>query len=245
MISEVTFAKKFTSFWNETLPNAKNYVRLMNGGLITAEYHPLPPAERKNNTALVNVLAFQMLRRTLNKTTTAPATAENYFNSKDYQSDLTYCLGYISRFSHSEQLSLPLSKPEQKQAQEIFKTLYARYGTDKSSVTIDPNFDGCGFINKAQGDILHRTTLVEVKSGERRFGVSDLRQVITYLALNQQSRKPLKITHIELFNPRMGISFSAEIESLCNSLSATSSQELFSEIQKFIVDNNFIEDINI
>lgn len=43
MISETTFAKKFTSFWAQLLPNANNYIRLVNGAMVQSLYTPEKP----------------------------------------------------------------------------------------------------------------------------------------------------------------------------------------------------------
>ena len=40
MISELTFSRKFTSFWNQLLPNANNFIRIINGSLIEDVYPP-------------------------------------------------------------------------------------------------------------------------------------------------------------------------------------------------------------
>lgn len=243
MISESSFSKKFTSFWNEILPNSKNYVRLINGGLIEAFYEPFDTADRKNNTALVNVHAFSMLRDLCNKNQTIDQLyGSDYFKSNRFDFLLKRDLDYLSKFTYGDECSLPLSDKEKSQARDLFRQMHLRYLGDGVDVYIDPRFDGCGFINESFGDIVSGTKLIEIKSGERRFNLVDLRQVLVYLVLNYYSKKPFEINSIELFNPRMGIAFSEDVEDFCLNLSALNSQDLFYEIQKFIVDNNFVEE---
>ncbi|WP_457934693.1 hypothetical protein LOS73_06395 [Pseudoalteromonas sp. SCSIO 43210] len=243
MISETTFSKKFTSFWNEMLPNSKNYVRLINGGLLDPVYEPFDTADRKNNTALVNVISFSMLRELCNGAQTLDQlSSTKYFESQHFESLLEKDLSYLSKFSYGTECSLPLSAKEKEQASQLFRLMYFRYVANNSTSTIDPKFDGCGFINKSYGDLISDHKLIEIKSGERRFNLTDLRQVLIYLVLNHYSKQPFKISTIELFNPRMGIAFSEDVESFCLNVSALNSQELFSEIQKFVVDNNFVEE---
>ncbi|MDI3429627.1 hypothetical protein QLG02_04700 [Aeromonas sp. V90_14] len=249
MISEATFSKKYTSFWNETLPNSKNYVRLINSGLLQAIYEPFSPADRKNNTALVNVLFFNIFRHANeNKLRFENYNRPSFFESNEFIQMQNKSIEYLSRFSYGNECALPLSDIEKRQTLQLFRMIYSRYMDrhkrfidDDFTLIIDPVFDGCGFINESVGDFLFGDTLVEIKSGERSFSSIDVRQVLTYLTLNHFSKKPYKINKIELFNPRMGISFSESVESFCKNLSALSSQELFSEIEKFIVENNFIE----
>ncbi|MDP5133607.1 MAG: hypothetical protein NWQ54_22215 [Paraglaciecola sp.] len=243
MISESTFSKKFTSFWNEILPNSKNYVRLINSGLLEPVYEPFDAADRKNNTALVNVHSFTMLRELCNKSQTSDQLFSNaYFKSQRFDFLLNMDLKYLSKFSYGAECTLPLSDKEKEQARQLFKQMYIRYFANNLKVVIDPKFDGCGFINESFGDFISGFKLVEIKSGERRFSLSDLRQLLVYLALNHYSRNSFHITHIELFNPRMGIVFTEAVDSFCLNLSALNSQDLFAEIQKFIVDNNFVEE---
>lgn len=246
MISESTFSKKFTSFWNEILPNSKNYVRLINGGLLEPVYEPFDTADRKNNTALVNVHSFTMLREFCNKKQTLDQLSSNdYFNSPRFDFLLNMDLEYLSKFSYAADCTLPLSDKEKEQARQLFKQMYVRYFTNDLNVVIDPKFDGCGFINESFGDFIAGSKLVEIKSGERRFVLSDLRQLLVYLTLNHYSRNTFDITHVELFNPRMGIVFSEAVDSFCLNVSALNSQELFAEIQKFIVNNNYIEEFGV
>ena len=242
MISEATFSKKFTSFWNEILPNSKNHVRLINGGLLEAIYEPFDPAERKNNTALVNVLSFSLLRSLCNREKTLDELNNiEYFKSSYFNAQVDNSLTYLSKFNYGEECKLPLSSKEILQTSQLFKIMYARYIANGQNTEIDPRFDGCGFLNESYGDLISNTTLVEIKSGERRFSVIDIRQILVYLVLNHYSKNPKGIEYVELFNPRMGISFTESVDSFCLNVSALNSQELFSEIQKFIVDNNFVE----
>jgi hypothetical protein len=243
MISEVTFSRKFTSFWNEILPNSKNYVRLINGGLLEPVYEPFDTADRKNNTALVNVISFSMLRELCTRAQTLDQlNSAKYFESQHFESLLEKDLSYLSKFSYGADCSLPLSAKEKKQTSQLFRLMYIRYVANNTISIIDPKFDGCGFINESFGDLISDNKLIEIKSGERRFNLTDLRQVLVYLALNHYSKQPFRISKIELFNPRMGIAFTEDVESFCLNVSALNSQELFYEIQKFAVDNNFVEE---
>ncbi|MEZ9426390.1 hypothetical protein AB4186_23920 [Vibrio lentus] len=244
MISEITFSKKFTAFWNELLPNARNHIRLINGGLTEAMYEPFSSAERKENIALVNVMSFQLLRKVINKEINNEKVNSSTFHlSPDFDSVMFTSLDYLSRFSYGNACSLPLNNLEISQIIQLYKKMYIRCMSSKHTRIIDPEFNGCGYINDAKGDILIDNTLIEIKSGERNFSIYDIRQVLVYCALNSYSKNRKKIEKIELFNPRMGISFSEDIDNLCRDLSSLSSQELYSEIEGFITDISFVEPI--
>lgn len=243
MISEITLSKKFTAFWNEILPNSKNYIRLLNGGLIERVHVPFEPAIIKNNVALVNVLSFELFRTVVNRTSTIDELSnKNYFESNQYKFILNKSLDYLSRFKYGKNCILPLKVEELNDVIQLYNTMRNRYLNSNKEVIVDPVFAGCGFINESNGDLISDTTLVEIKSGERNFSVIDLRQMLIYCTLNHFSQNSYKLEYIEFFNPRMGISFTEEIENFCQNLSALSSQELFTEIQKFITDINFVEE---
>ncbi|MBL0479506.1 hypothetical protein JD489_19720 [Aeromonas veronii] len=132
MISEATFAKKYTSFWNETLPNSKNYVRLINGGLLQPIYEPFPPAERKNNTALVNVLFFNMFRHASNNRLNFDIfNNPSFFESLDFIQLQDASIKYLSKFSYGNDCDLPLSNIEKRQTLQLFQAIYSREGANK------------------------------------------------------------------------------------------------------------------
>jgi hypothetical protein len=243
MISEVTFSKKFTAFWNQTLPNSKNYIRLINAGLIERVYKPLPPARRKNNIALINVLSFELVKAVATqKLSIDDVSNKDFFKSNGFKLIFDLSMTFLSRFSYGNNVDLPLENDELNEVIALYKAIYIRYVANSKNIEVEPEFSGCGFINQANGDIACDETLIELKSGERNFSVMDLRQILTYCTLNHFMGSPLLIKKIELFNPRTGIAYSEDIESFCQNVSALSSLELFSEIQKFITDINFIEE---
>lgn len=243
MISEVTFSKKFTAFWNQILPNSKNYIRLINAGLIERVYEPLTPAKRKNNVALINVLSFELIKAVATRKLSIDEVSKPlFFKSAEFTSIFDSSMMFLSRFTYGNDVELPLDVDEYNEILVLYKAIYTRYVANSKMVQIEPVFSGCGFINQANGDIACDKTLIELKSGERNFSVMDLRQILTYCALNHFMDSPLLIEKIEIFNPRMGIAYSEDIESFCQNLSALSSRELFSEIQQFITDINFVEE---
>ncbi|MFL7011663.1 hypothetical protein [Enterovibrio norvegicus] len=243
MISEITFSKKFTAFWNQILPNSKNYIRLINAGLTERVYEPLTPARRKNNIALINVISFELVKAVVERKLTIDDVSEKYFfKSDEFKFISDSSVSFLSKFSYGNEVELPLDSDEINEVLVLYKAIYSRYVANSKTVQVEPEFSGCGFINQANGDIACDGTLIELKSGERNFSVMDLRQTLTYCALNHFMKAPLIIEKIELFNPRMGIAYSEDIESFCQNLSALSSRELFSEIQNFITDINFVEE---
>lgn len=93
----------------------------------------------------------------------------------------------------------------------------------------EPEFPGCGIIDSCSGDLLVGDILFEVKAGERAFLSIDIRQLVTYAALNSNANK-FKIGKIGLFNPRVGMRAEFDLDELCFEISGKKTAELLSEI---------------
>ncbi len=242
MISELTFAKKFTSFWNQLLPNEKHYVRLINEGLFEVFDAPTGQGNRKENIAFINELAFELYKSIVQK----EIKISDIDNIKFYQEN-TFNIIYekarsrLAKFAYGSNFSLPLDANEFHTMKQLVMRLHTRYFQSLVDITASPFFSGCGYINNSFGDLYIPGKLIEVKSGARNFGVVDFRQVLIYCTLNFYSKKSVKIDNIELVNPRMGITYSSKIDDLSNNLGSLDPEDLFFEIKQHITENSFIE----
>jgi hypothetical protein len=245
MISEITFSKRFTSFWNQLLPNERHYVRLINDGLFEVVDPPTGDKNRKENIALINEASFEIYKEILNKIINIHQLhTTEFYNSKIF-SDLTLkVMERLSKFAYGSKFTLPLVSNEKETIKKLTLRLHSKYPSHLANIRIPPFFPGCGYINSAHGDLHINAKLIEIKSGARNFSVVDMRQVLTYCTLNFYSKTPLPIDTIELYNPRMGICYSSEINKLCNDLGSLDQEELFFEIKQRITDDSFIESID-
>ncbi|MFE8047916.1 hypothetical protein [Brenneria goodwinii] len=241
MISELTFSRKFTSFWNQLLPNANNFIRIVNGSLVEDIYPPLTNSTNRANNVFVNECAFNIYAATQNGLLDENILfSSDIFHSPEFQHIFENTKEYLKRFSYGSNFQLPLDMLEYNTIREISRSIYQRYKGIKY-VEVSPLFSGCGVINNSYGDIYHPNNLVEIKSGDRKFSVYDLRQLIIYLTLNFYSKEKREIRNFELFNPRMGISYSDTVISLCKELAFIQPQEMYFLIMNSITDENFIE----
>ncbi|ELT0932019.1 hypothetical protein ACX928_16235 [Enterobacter roggenkampii] len=241
MISELTFSRKFTSFWNQLLPNANNFIRIINGSLIEDVYPPLDESANRANNVFVNECAFNLYKAIQNGSIDRNIlSVPGLFHSADFQTIFEQTKEYLKRFSYGSNFKLPLSMIEYNTIREMAKSIFSRYG-EINQVEVSPNFDGCGVINNSYGDICYSNILVEIKSGDRKFSVYDLRQILIYFTLNFYSKNKRGITSFELFNPRMGIIYSDSIVNLCKELAFIQAEELYFEIMNSITEENFIE----
>jgi hypothetical protein len=96
-----------------------------------------------------------------------------------------------------------------------------------------PYFAGCGILESCQGDILTGSTLYEVKSGEGGFRLTDLRQVLAYCALNHA--RPLHtISSVGFINPRVGIFYISNVDTLVRSAAGISADSFFFDTANFL-----------
>lgn len=241
MISETTFARKFTSFWTQLLPNEKNYIRLINGGMVQSLHHPEEPA-RADNVALCNMLAFELFKGIVNgNLSKSDLRNSTVFKTKLYSALVETCSKRLSRFLHGKSMSLPLNNDEIIDIRAVSIHMLEYLPPGMATIKFSPHFQGLGFLNEAEGDILFEKNLIEVKSGYRSFSVTDIRQVLVYLTLNYFSFEPKNIGKIELYNPRMGSVFEVDVDVLCDDISALQPADLFNEILLFVTENTFIE----
>ena len=245
MISEVTLAKKFTSFWNQLLPNSNNFMRVINRGLVEnlKGNYELSENTRPINVSLINVLSFKLLKSVVTKEISFDnCLRESFFTSDDFNKVLTASIFYLKRFSNKSGLLLPLNKDELNEVIHLFVCLYKRYESFFSVIEISPIFQGCGFVNKSEGDIFFTDTLVELKSGKRNFSITDIRQLLVYCTLNHYANKEKRqIKNIELFNPRMGLAYKTSLIDLSENLGSLAHEDLLFEIHSFITESNLIE----
>lgn len=241
MISELTFSRKFTSFWNQLLPNANNFIRIINGSLVEDIYPPLDESLNRANNVFVNECAFNLFSALQNDSIDEKILfSSTIFHNAEFQIIFEKTQEYLRRFSYGSNFQLPLSMLEYNTIREISKSIYHRYRSTRN-LEISPLFNGCGIINNSYGDIYHTNTLVEIKAGDRKFSVYDLRQLLIYLTLNFYSKEKRDIKNFELFNPRMGISYSDTITVLCKELAFIQPEELYFMIMNSITEEKFIE----
>ena len=100
-----------------------------------------------------------------------------------------------------------------------------------------PQFAGCGMLDAVKGDILHGKCLYEVKAGDRSFRVTDIRQVLTYCAMDFAAGK-FGIKEVVLLNPRRGTHFRTSVEELVRETAGSSAVEFCASVIEFLSAEN-------
>ena len=86
---------------------------------------------------------------------------------------------------------------------------------------------------QCKADVLFGETLYDIKAGDRDFRLVDVRQLITYCALNHAVSN-YTINKVGVVNPRLGVFFNVGVDELVEGMTGTSAVELFEEITTFL-----------
>lgn len=220
MISEVSFSRGFASFWTEYTPWLGEYVSSINKGIGVRVQAPIIIADDTSHRAINNVIAFTLFKNVI----------ENSNNRID--SAFSESVDIMKNFPRNNLETFTLTDEYKKIITKLSERLVSQYYTKNPKFY--PQFNGCGIMENCQGDLLYNETLVEIKAGERGLQSSDIKQIITYCALNWLSGKSLNISHIEFYNPRQGILWKSELSDLINSISSLPLEDLFDQIGKYL-----------
>jgi len=137
---------------------------------------------------------------------------------------------FIERFRQPTETLLPLSPAGIQEARWLASRLEDFIGLiGPSKVTVQPTFRGCGWLDECDGDLLLDSMLCEVKSGEGPFQSRDIRQLLTYAALNSAAGT-YRIDGFCLVNPRRGVFLRESAVALSSAIAGTSFGALMAEI---------------
>jgi hypothetical protein len=233
MISEHKFAAGYTSFWRTALPLGEPVMRRINSRLseFASSYDFIARPER---SALISEVSFRLVALAMD--------ANRHLGSGDWLWDsisvecaVEAAYAYLSRLKGAPLMEDRLRKQELQVAVDVAERLRRFFLAEKEGGPLLPlpQFEGCGLISSCEGDMMVGTVLYEIKNVDRNFRLTDLRQVITYCALNYVVPR-YRITGIGLVNARSGKFYRIGVEPLAKLISGMSASELFSNIIDFI-----------
>lgn len=210
-------------------PTCDLFVRKLNLELYERVFPPMNSGVSPVRRALLNEIAFGLLRLTVAR---ARARNDNPILQQEVDSVVSQARARVASLEADPTiLDTALSTQEKQdyaeQTRRLNRMLVA--GADPASILMDPPFPGCGILDNCRGDLVRGQTLFEVKAGDRSFRSVDVRQLITYAALNYQS-KAYSIERVGLVNPRLGVRFETELEVLCKEVSGRSAPDLLSDL---------------
>lgn len=245
MISEKKFSEQFLGFWNQCLPfltpqvvaelNIGGTAMLDSRGVVVK---PLVRTEESTNNDLVADTAFGIF-----------AAAHQQDKSVDSITSNSALLKKISQSAFERIRNLRGRETKKKlkplsrlvDAIEIAVRLYDFFVNKGSGkLIVQPRFKGCGILDSCYGDLYMEKNLYEVKCVERNLRSIDIRQVFTYCALNYQSQQ-IVIDEVCIVNPRRGITFRFNVETLAQQVSGKNSAQLFHQIGDFLMNFETIQ----
>lgn len=230
MIDAVTFANNYHAFWNEHAPTCEHFVRKINiGGFERAGFPINIEGKNHHSYSLIAEMGFSIFVERHNDY----CQGNSRKNSEIMEAAWVETERRLSRFLEvGMSLTKKLVSTHMEEILKISDSIFRMYG-GSHDVSTRPSFKGCGYIDESEGDLIDSDCLIEIKSVNRKMRGTDVRQLITYCALNELS-KQYEICEIGIFNPRSGLFFSMPINEVCLEISGRSKIELFGEIVRAI-----------
>ena len=227
VIDAKRFATVYNAFWQAASPTCDLFVRRINMDGYERFDAPLKAPSRSNRQALVAEYAFTrfVLQHRL-PTEAAQPPSEDKVHNLAWQQVRERLAPYTTQ---GLDVNTPFRKSEKQDAWRITQRLKKFFSSRRQPLNTRPSFPGCGYIDTSEADVLYGLTLFEVKTVDRMIRGTDLRQLLTYAALNKIG-KCYKLSHVGVFNPRRGIYAELGLEDVCYGISGKSSEVLLTEI---------------
>jgi hypothetical protein len=227
MIDASQFSTTYNAFWNEIAPAMEHFVRKVNRLRLRRAYPPLPPSLTKNR-GVVAEYAFALFAERAHDAEIGIMRSAGEIRAAAWYATLLRIKPILK-----DKIIAPaeLDRIELEEVVELASRLTGIFldPDHSTAVKVRPMFNGCGYVDTSEGDLISGGVLYEVKTVERLFRGIDIRQVITYAALNFSSRQH-EITSLGLFNPRTGHIVRMSIEEVSIEIAGRRSEELFFEI---------------
>lgn len=222
MIDAAKFSSMYTTFWGISTPTCEHFVRKINIGLCERILMPMEKSDSAGR-ALIAELGFSLFVES--RWPSEMGQSIDVIRKKAEES----ARRRIAAIQDDDIVNLDLSEQQYGEAREIAERLNIFIGSDADISIPRPVFNGCGIVDSSEGDIITGDVLFEVKTVERGFRSADIRQLITYCALND-AKKKYNINRIGLFNPRSGLAFDLDVDSVAHEIAGRSAGDLFNSI---------------
>lgn len=249
MISERAFAKSFSSFWQELVP------------LLTPRFMGIFNEAYEKPLAYENGLGIQAVP--MEPTIRADIVAEFAFwgarflwerglspgnlleDSELVREASQQAFEVVEKYEGKKpEVVIPLSLTELQQGLALMRNYEALYraGAPMGTIAFGPRFQGCGFLNAAEGDVGINRTLIEIKTTTRKVSGKDLKQLITYLALDAGAGLD-RWSRVAVFNPRRGTLHLADVDALLLRMSGGKPRvDVLRELVEFVQATELVND---
>lgn len=227
MIDASTFAISYNAFWHSAAPMCEHFVRKVNIGGVERFDVPMAPSATAKQRALIAELAFSIFVE----------TAASPRSSNRVEIEKAAWEATERRLKPYVRLGLELSRELNSEARgevdEILRRLKQFFVLRPGGLMLRPMFSGCGFVDASEGDVIANSYIYEVKTVERPFRGSDVRQAITYAALNYASGQ-FEVLGVGIVNPRRGQYYEIGLEEVSVEISGRPAEDLLSVVARAI-----------
>ena len=227
MIDARRFATAHSSFWQSAAPTCDLFVRRVNLDGYQRWDAPLNQEQSDARQALAAEYAFARFAIEWEIREDIVAEITNHERHVKAWREATNKLRPYER--QGLNINSAFSEDETSYAKKLIQRLNRFFATQQGALRVRPSFPGCGFIDMSEGDVLSGSTLFEVKSVDRMIRGIDLRQLLTYAALNSNAGV-LDLKKVGIVNPRRGISAEFVLEEICLGISGKHADTLLNEI---------------
>jgi hypothetical protein len=223
MIDATTFSASYHALWKMYAPTCELFVRRLNMDGYERFDLPLVSSTASSRRALTAEYAFALFKYSLDWGTEPSLKSKRHSMHEMAWGEATRRLGAFG--GRGTEIEADLAGDELTEAVHLARRLWKYFDERKMKTVLHPIFSGCGFISASEGDILSGTTIFEVKTVDRTFRGHDIRQLMTYAALNFAS-KQFSIDRIGLFNPRRGVFCDLDLNETSLEISGRPASEL-------------------
>lgn len=226
MISERDIAEKFNVVWKQSFPLlTPSFMRVFNESYVIVINEDLAPIEEEVRFDLVSEAAFNLSQMVIEQNINAVDFLAFASNRNQLAIDTAHSIWPQGQYVKEE---LELSPFEVNDILRVAGNIVEFINkTKRSKVKFKPLLKGYGILSDLEGDLEIDDTLYEIKTVNRNFKSSDLKQLFIYLALKQVSQGD-NWKNAGLYNPRKGTCCNFNIKALIEEISGgKSSHEAF------------------
>ena len=227
MIDAATFANSYNAFWHAYTPTCEHFVRRLNLSGLTRFAPPMINSGTSKRRALIAEYAFSIFVEQATR-----ASGKEKLEVGESVEDAAWRAAEVRLRPYAYEgleLNREFDEEENREIVEISTRLYRCFSDPDRLAVFRPIFSGCGFVDASEGDVIFDRTIYEIKTVDRPFRSADVRQALTYSALNFSSEQ-FTIENVGLFNPRRGQFCKMELTDVCSEISGRPAQELLAII---------------
>jgi hypothetical protein len=239
MISERDISEKFSAIWKQNLPlMTPSFMRVFNETQIMKINNVPIPTVEDIRYDIVAETSFNLSHIATVEEKTIDEIIADTERLKKIVSETAISIWTTGNYSNSDLIIKPL---ELEEIQKICSnTLEFIKLTKTGEIEFKPKLKGYSFIPDLTADLSIDNTLYEIKTVNRNFKSSDIKQLFIYLALRQVS-EGVNWKYAGLYNPRKGTYCKFNVKSLIYNLSGGQTpNETFENIL-----NGLIRDIEV